>query len=77
MGIFDVVSGGLLNKAMKIAVQKAPSLAKGTKSVPKTGIYKLHAGEMVIPKSKVKKVRSVAGELLAQGTKHKKKKKKK
>jgi len=66
MGFFDnVVStftsvpkrtiGGVMGAGMGSGIIKP--LSKGSKNVKKTGVYKLHKGEIVIPAKQANKIR--------------------
>jgi len=60
MGFFDDVAsafksvpkrtmGGAIGFGLGSGIIKPEQLAKGSKNVKKTGLYKLHKGEIVIP----------------------------
>ena len=68
MGFFDSVAsafksvpkraiGGGVGFALGSGMIKPEQLAKGSKNVKKTGVYKLHKGEIVIPAKQANKIR--------------------
>jgi len=68
MGFFDSVAsafksvpkrtmGGAIGFGLGSGIIKPEQLAKGSKNVKKTGVYKLHKGEIVIPAKQANKMR--------------------
>lgn len=49
--------GGAIGAAIGSGIIKPEQLAKGSKNVKKTGLYRLHAGEIVIPAKQSEMIR--------------------
>lgn len=84
MGFFDSVAstftsipkrtiGGAVGFGLGSGIIKPEQLAKGSKNVKKTGLYKLHKGEIVIPAKQSNEIRK---KLKKKGNKKKMDKKK-
>ena len=69
MGFFDDVAsafssvpkrtmGGAIGFGLGSGMIKPSQLAKGSKNVPKTQLYKLHKGEIVIPAKQANMIRN-------------------
>jgi len=68
MGFFDDISstfksipqrtmGGFIGAGLGSGIIKPEQLAKGSKNVKKTGLYRLHRGEIVIPAKQSEMIR--------------------